>query len=199
MEFTFKRTVQITAILLITAVVTQAVYTVLYIAEADVPRQFLWGLEGLIFVLLAAFAGSAMVQLKRYSLGFSAIAFSAVLNVVQVGVGLTLFGPFREVAGAVEAFAPVAGAIVGFAFMLYNAAKILLGLAALVFGMAKMNAGGKALGGLTVGVGVIAMVSNTLSMAAGREVLGELPLAGGSGVLATLLLALCLLGVEKED
>lgn len=198
MEFTFKRTVQVIALLLVMAAVTQAIYTALYIAEADVPRQLLWGLEGLIFVVLAAFAGSALVETNRYSLGFSAIAVSATLNVVQVGVGLTMFGPFRDAAGGLEALAPAAGAVVAFSFMVYNAAKILLGLAALVFGMAKINRGGKALGGLTAVVGVIAMVVNALSMGAGREVFGELPLAGSSGVLATLLLALCLSSAVED-
>ncbi len=196
MEFTLKRTVQVTAFLLILAAVTQAIYTALYIAEADVPRQLLWGLEGLIFAILAAFAGSALVQAKRYTLGFSAIAFSAALNVVQVGVGLTMFGPFREVANEVEAFAPAAGAVVAFSFMVYNAAKVLLGLAAVVFGMAKMNAGGKALGGITVLVGVIAMVTNAIVMAFGRI---EAVPSGAAGVIATILLALCLSSALKDD
>ena len=148
MEISLKRTVQVIAALLILAAITQAAYTALYLAKADVPRQLLWGSEALIFVLLAAFAGSALVEAKRFSLGFSAIAFSAALNVVQVGVGLTMFGPFREAAGAVEGVAPAASSIVAFSFMVYNAAKILLGLAAIVFGMAKMNTGSKALGEL---------------------------------------------------
>ncbi len=199
MNFTLSRTVQITALLLLLAAVTQALYTGLYIAEVDVPRQLLWGLEGLIFVLLAAFAGSAMVQAKNLHLGWSAIAFSAVLNVVQVGVGLTMFGPFREAAEASEALAPAAGAVVAFSFMVYNAAKVLLALAAIVFGMAKMNDGAKALGGLTAAIGAAALIANTLSMALGRGFSGELPLAGGTGVLATLLLAFCLSNAVKED
>ncbi|WP_298469174.1 thiamine biosynthesis protein ThiC [uncultured Erythrobacter sp.] len=205
MEFTLKRTVQIVAVLLILAAVTQAVYTGFYVAREsgiDVeapPRQLLWGSEGLIFTLLAAFAGSALVAAKRYTLGFSAIAMSAVLNVVQVGVGLTMFGPFFEAAGEVEGLAPAAGAVVAFSFMVYNAAKILLGLAAVVFGMACTQAGGKVIGWLTVAVGAVAMVANAGSMAMGRDFLGELPLAGGSGVLATVLLAVCLLGVAKGD
>jgi len=204
MEFTLRRTVQIIAGLLILAAITQAVYTGLYMAklsgmEIEIPRQLLWGSEGLIFTVLAAFAGSALVVAKRYTLGFSAIAMSAVLNVVQVGVGLTMFGPFREAATAVEAVAPAASGVVAFSFMVYNAAKVLLGLAAVVFGMACLRAGGKVIGGLTTAVGAIAMISNAGSLAMGRDFLGDLPLAGGSGVLATLLLAVCLLGVMKED
>ncbi len=203
MEFTQRRTVQIVAALLFLAAITQATYTGFYMAreagmDVEVPRAFLWGVEGLIFTLLAAFAGSALVQAKGYTLGFSAIAMSAVLNVVQVGVGLTLFGPFIEYGREVEAFAPVGGAIVAYSFMVYNAAKILLGLAAVVFGMAKLSEGGKVLGLATAGIGALAMVANTMSMAVGRDVLGEIPLAGGSGVLATVLLAVCLLGVKGD-
>ncbi len=205
MEFTLRRTVQIIAGLLILAAVTQAVYTAFYMArlsgmEVEVPRQFLWGSEGLIFTILAAFAGSALVEAKRYTLGFSAIAMSAVLNVVQVGVGLTMFMPFREVAVAIEATAPAASGVVAFSFMVYNAAKILLGLAAVVFGLACKQAGGKVIGMLTALVGAVAMVANAGSMAMGRGFLGDnVPLAGGSGVLATLLLAVCLLGLFKQD
>jgi len=199
MEFTLDRTVKIVAALLLIAAVTQAAYTAMYVAEMDVPRQLLWGSEAFLFVVMAAFAGSAMVQVKRLHLGWASIAFASVLNVVQVGVGLTMFGPFFEASGAVEGLEPAAMAVVAFSFMVYNAAKVLLALAAIVFGMAKMAEGGKALGGLTALIGAIAFVTNTLSMAMGRDFSGELPLAGGSGVLATILLAVCLFGLRQED
>ncbi|WP_086607203.1 thiamine biosynthesis protein ThiC [Erythrobacter donghaensis] len=199
MEFTHQRTVTLVAILLIVAALNQSAYTALYIAKVDVPRQLLWGGEGLLFSLLAAFAGSAMVRSKGLTLAFSAIAFSAALNVVQVGVGLTMFGPFGEAAGKVEGLAPAAGAVVAYSFFVYNAAKLMLGLAALVAGLSAVARGGRLLGGVTALVGAVAMIANTLSMAMGRDVLGAIPLAGGSGVLATLLLALCLLGAAKDD
>ncbi len=137
MEFTHQRTVTVIAVLLIIAAINQSVYTALYIAQIDVPRQLLWGGEGLLFSILAVFAGSAMVRSKTLTLAFSAIAFSAALNVVQVGVGLTLFGPFGEAAGEAPALAPAAGAIVAYSFFVYNAAKIMLGLAALVAGLTR--------------------------------------------------------------
>jgi hypothetical protein len=199
MEFTQNRTIKIVALLLLLAAITQPIYTALYIAAPEVDRQFLWGFEGLLFVMLTAFAGSALVIAKRYSLGFSAIAFSAVLNVVQVGVGFTQFGPFREAAGANPELDGVAFSVVAFSFFGYNAAKILLGLAALDFGMAKMKAGGKALGGLTALVGAVAMVANTLVMMFGLNGFVPSPIAGGSGVVATLLLAICLFSLRNED
>jgi len=93
MDFTFERNVKLTAILLLVAAVTQAVYTALYVAEADVPRQLLWGSEAALFVMTALFAGTAMVQAKALHIGFVAIGFAAILNIIQVGVGLTQFGP----------------------------------------------------------------------------------------------------------
>ena len=199
MDFTHSRTVKIVAVLLLLAAISQPIYTALYIGAPEVDRQFLWGLEGLLFVLLAAFAGSALVTAKRYTLGFSAIAFAAVLNVVQVGVGLTQFGPFREAAEANPELSGVAFSVLAFSFFGYNAAKILLGLAAIVFGMAKMKEGGKALGGVTVLVGAVAFVANTLVMMFGLEGFLPSPVAGGSGVVATLLLALCLFSVKSDD
>ncbi len=193
MQLTLQRTVQITGLLLFLAAVTQAIYTALYVSEAEVPRQLLWGTEGFLFVMMAAFAGSALVQVDRQQLAWSAITAAAVLNVVQVGVGLTMFGPFIEAAGELEALAPAAGAVVAFSFMVYNAAKVLLALALIVFGWSRRLTGSQLLGGASVAVGVVALVSNTASMAAGRDVFGELPLAGGSGVIATVLLAVCLL------
>lgn len=199
MDLSHSRTVKILAILLLLAAVTQPIYTALYLGAPEVDRQFLWGFEGLLFVVTAAFAGSALVMAKRYTLGFSAIAFAAVLNVVQVGVGLTQFGPFREAAEANPELGGVAFAVVAYSFFGYNAAKILLGLAALEFGMARMKAGGKALGGLTALVGAVAFVANTLVMMFGLNGFLPSPIAGGSGVLATLLLALCLFGVSSES
>ncbi|MEM7701428.1 MAG: thiamine biosynthesis protein ThiC [Pseudomonadota bacterium] len=198
MDFTFSRNASITATILLIAAVTQAAYTAMYVAEITPPRQLLWGAEGLLFAMMAAFAGAALAQAKSLHVGWSAIVGAAILNVVQVGVGLTMFGPFREVAEAAPETAPLAGSIVAFSFMVYNAAKVLLALAAIVFGLAKMNAGGKALGGLTVAIGAIAFISNTLSMALGRG-FTEIPVAGGSGVLATILLAVCLFGASREE
>lgn len=202
MELTQNRTVKITALLLFLAAISQPIYTGLYRYAPSVDRQFLWGVEALFFVLLAAFAGSALAMAKRYTLGFSAIAFSAVLNVIQVGVGLTQFGPFRTAAQANPDFAAAASSVVAFSFFGYNAAKILLGLAAVVFGMALLGAGNqglkKALGGAAVLVGAVALFANAMMMMFGFDGFVPSPVAGMSGVFATLLLALCLFSVSKE-
>ena len=119
MELNFRQTAQLTGVLLLLAALTQIIYTVLHSSGADVPRQLLWGSEGVLFVIMAALAGSALVQSSAQQLAWSAITAAAVLNVVQVGVGLTLFAPFFKAAGSVEALAPVAGAIVALQLFLY--------------------------------------------------------------------------------
>ncbi|KEO92190.1 thiamine biosynthesis protein ThiC [Erythrobacter longus] len=202
MEITFDRTVKLTGVLLLLAAISQAVYTILYVAAPEIDRSPIWSFEALLFALMAALAGSALVQAKTAILGWSAIAMSAVLNVVQVGIGLTQFGPFREIAEANPELAPLAGSIVAYSFFGYNAAKVLLGLAALVFGMAKLNQGSKLLGGLTFLVGAVAMFSNAVVMGFGLSMStsggGVMP-SGASGVAATVLLALCLLTQPKGD
>lgn len=200
MEFNYTQTRQATAYLLLALAVTQAVYTVLYVAEITPPRQFLWGLESVLFTILAAYAGAAMVQAGSLQLGWSAIAFSAVFNLVQVSVGLTMFGPFRESAAQLDALGAAADGVFALSFMIYYAAKLLLGLAALIFGLHKMAAGAKGLGTATAAIGAVALLANAVLLMFGRDAFLPSAVAGGTGVLATLLLALCLLGgAEEED
>ena len=200
MELTQVKTIKVIAVLLLLSAITQPIYTALYLGAPDVAsRDALWGLEGLVFVFLTAFAGSALVMAKRYTLGFSAIAFSAVLNVIQVGVGYTLFKPFGQAAQANAELGAVSFSVVLFGFFIYNAAKILLGMAAVVFGMATSNQGRKALGGITTIVGAVAIIANAIVLMLGIKGVFPSPIAGGSGVAATLLLALCLFSLNKDD
>ena len=196
MEFTQRQNIKYVASLLFLAVITQAIYTALYVAANEVPRQWLWGLEGVLFVVLAAIAGSALVQSKTYTLGFSAILVSAIFNVVQVGIGLTQFGAFREAAQAIEGLAPATGSVVALSFFIYNAAKILLGLSAVIFGVAVLKASSIWLGRLTVLLGIVAIVTNTIAVMFGR--IDGVP-SGATGVVATLLLAVCLFKLQDQD
>ncbi|MBH0081522.1 thiamine biosynthesis protein ThiC [Pseudoalteromonas sp. NZS11] len=198
MEFTNKRTMLITASLLLVLALTQAVFTALYSAEISFSRQYAWGLEAVVFTLLVAFAGSAMVQAQNSQLGWSAITFSAILNIVQVSIGLTLFSTFGKVAGAVEGAQPLIGGVVYLSFMIYYAAKLLLGLAALVFGLSFIAKGGKAIGGLTALAGVVAMFANAILIIFGRDGFMPSGVAGASGMIATLLLAICLISLNRK-
>ena len=200
MELTHVKTIKVIAALLLLSAITQPIYTALFLGAPDVAsRDAIWGLEGLVFVFLVAFAGSALVMAKRYTLGFSAIAFSAILNVVQVGIGYTLFQPFSQAAQANAELGAVSFSVVVFGFFIYNAAKILIGMAAVVFGIANSNQGRKALGGITTFVGAVAIVANAIVLMLGIAGGFPSPIAGGSGVAATLLLAICLLSLNKDD
>ncbi|MBH0077060.1 thiamine biosynthesis protein ThiC [Pseudoalteromonas sp. SWYJ118] len=199
MEFTNKRTMLITASLLLVLAITQAVFTALYSAEISFSRQYAWGLEAVVFTLLVAFAGSAMVQAKNAQLGWSAITFSAILNIVQVSIGLTLFSTFGKVAGTVEGAQPLISGVVSLSFMIYYAAKLLLGLAALVFGLSFIAKGGKAIGGLTALAGGVAMLANAILIIFGRDGFMPSGVAGASGMIATLLLAICLISLNRKQ
>ncbi len=96
-----------------------------------------------------------------------------------------------QVTGFLLLVAAVTQAI--YTVLFFSGAKVLLAFALIVFGLAGRKTGSQLLGGASVVVGFVALVSNTASMAAGRDVFGELPLAGGSGVMATVLLAVFLL------
>lgn len=198
MNVTNLRTVQGTFYLLLALVAVQTLYGALYLAQANIPQQLLWGLEAFVSIMLATFAAAAMAQAKNHHLGWSAIAFGGVLNAVQVSIGVTLFRSFYEAAGQVPALEPVADALVDLSFMLYYAAKFLLGFAALIFAMATMAGGGKALGGLTALVGVVAMVTNAIVVVSGGDAFMPPGVAGVSGALAILLLASCLMGETRE-
>lgn len=196
MDFTQKQNIRMVSALLLFTALSQAIYTLLYVVAKDVPRLWLWGIEGVVFVLLAAIAGSALVQAKSNSLGFSAIMVSAILNLIQVSIGLTQFGAFREAAQNIEGIAPAAGGVVAFSFFIYNGAKVLLGLSAIVFGTAVLQSGSKLLGRLTILVGAIALSANAIVMVMGR--IQAIP-SGASGVVATLFLAICVYKLASDD
>lgn len=199
MELTQSRTVKIIAALLLLLAITQPIYTALFIGAPEFDRQFMWRIEGVIFVLLAAFSTSTLVMARDHALGFSAIAFSAILKLLAVGMGLTQFGPFTRAAELNTDLGDVAASILAFSFFCYNSANILLGLAAVVFGMSKIRGGGRALGGATLLVGAVAFVTNSLVMMFGFQGFFPSPVAGGFGVLATLLLAICLFQANSGD
>lgn len=199
MELTHNRTVKSIALLLLLAAISQPIYTAFFLGAAEIDRRFMWRFEGIVFVLLAAFAGSALVFAKRYALGFSAIAFSAVFKLLAVGLGLTQFGPFTAAAELNADLSDVATSVLALSFFSYNSANILLGLATVVFGMAKFKEGARILSSASVLVGAVAFVANTIVMMFGFQGLLPSPVAGGSGVLATCLLGMCLITISSRD
>ena len=198
MQISERSAARAVALLLLLAAITQPIYTAFFIGAPEIDRRFLWRVEGLLFILLGCFAGAGLVLAKRYALGYSAIAFAAVFKLLAVGLGLTQFFPFNA-AGEMNAdLSEVATSIVAFSFFCYNSANVLLGLAAIVFGLAKWAERGRAIGAITTVFGIIALTTNTVVMMFGFQGLLPSPVAGASGVVATVLLAVCLLGTIRD-
>ncbi|MCR2832871.1 thiamine biosynthesis protein ThiC [Parerythrobacter lacustris] len=196
MEFTPHRSAQIVAVALISMVVTQIVYFALYSQGLDIDRPIIWTVEAVAFLAIAVFALVPLARGRDLTAAWAVIAVGGVLNAIQVGMGLAMFGPVSE---AGEAMAPAFQSILAGAFFLYFAGKFLFGFAAIVIGLGAVRCGnglGKAIGGLAVLAGGAAMLANTGAMARGMELM--LP-AGATGTLATLLLALAIIVTGRRE
>ena len=200
-----RRASAIVATALIATVVTQVLYMALLggpqpadpaagVTHADIAAYFtvrwsevaiVWTVEAIAFIAIAVGALAAMADDRR-RLGWAALALAGVFNIVQIGMGLTLFKP---VALAGEEYTWMFRAVVSGAFGFYFIAKIALGMAAAAFGLAFMREArglaGRIIGGLTLVAGALAAVSNIAALGAGMSWLFA---AGALGTLAALLL-----------
>jgi hypothetical protein len=199
MELSQTQTAKVIAALLLLMAILQPIYIALFVGFPDLDLLSVWRLEGIIFVLLAAFSGSALVMAQRHALGFSAIAFSAIFKLLAIGIGLTQFIPFRAAANLNTDLGDVAASMTAFSFFCYCSANMLLGLAAAAFGKSKLDEGARALGRAAVLFGAGAFVTNSLVMMFGFQGFFPAPVAGGFAVIATVLLAVCVLNLSKEE
>lgn len=189
MEFTARRSAFITAFALISLVVTQIIYIVLYDSGMEIDRPVIWTVEAIAFLAVTVFAMVPAVRGERFAAAWIAIAAGGLLNTIQVGMGIAMFPPLME---AGEAMAPAFSAVLVGAFFLYFVGKVLFGFAAANLGVAafREHVGlRKALGAIAVLAGLAAMVLNVAAILIGRE--GTFA-AGAAGTTATLLLALLL-------
>lgn len=211
----FQRAGVVVATALIATVVTQILYMAFLggpqpadpaagMTNADIARYFtdrwrevaiIWTVEAIAFIAIAVGALAALSD-GRHRLGWAALALAGIFNLVQIGIGLSLFKP---VALAGEAYTWMFWAIVSGAFAFYFIAKIALGLAAAAFGLSLMREAkglsGRITGGLTLAVGAAACIANTGALGAG---MGWLIVAGALGTLAALLLAATLAHLSKS-
>lgn len=182
------RPMSIIPTLLVTIVLTQIAYIVKSTFKIDIPSTAIWSLEAVTFLAITVLALVAMVQKGPLTLASAAIAMGSLLNVFQVGMGLTMFSPLSD---AGEAMAPVYETVVALAFFLYFAGKLLFGFAALVAGWLLLRGTGSAriAGALAVAAGLAAILVNLGGIVVGMPWLYA---AGATGTVATLLLALAL-------
>lgn len=189
MEFTTRRSAAILVIALVSIVVTQIIYTLLSNAGADINRPVIWGVEAMLFLLIAVFGLVMAARTPSGAAIWAAIAAGGLLNVIQLGMGLAMFSPLQD---GGEAIAPVFSAVLGMAFFLYFAGKTLFGFAAILLGLRQLSAGGslnKIVGGLAALAGLAALIVNGLAMAMGMDLVFP---AGATGTVATLLLAIAI-------
>lgn len=172
-------------------VATQLIYVALSNSGADINRPLIWSTEALAFLAISVLALVSLVRAGHAAQGWAALAWAAIavsgiLNTVQVGMGLAMFGPVAE---AGEAMEPVYRAIVAGAFFLYFAGKLLFGFAAIAVGADLLRATGLAKGFaiVTIVAGAVALGVNLAAMAIGMSMVFP---AGATGTAATLLLAI---------
>jgi hypothetical protein len=188
------RNLQAVPLAMIVLVVTQLSYVVLSNSGFEMHRMVIWTTEAVAFLGITVLALVALAQNSRLAPAWAAIAIGGVLNVVQVGMGLAMFGPLKD---AGEAMAPAYEAVVAGAFFLYFTGKWLFGLAAILVGAAMLRGTGlaKAAGVLAILSGLAAMAVNLLGMATGMAWIFP---AGAAGTAATLLLAIALAMTLRE-
>lgn len=172
-------------VILFALVVTQLTYFALSSSGQDINRPVIWTVEACGFLGLSVVSLMTMARHKALAPALAAIAISGIVNVVQLGLGLTMFEPLSQ---AGESLAPVYRSVLAMAFYLYFVGKLLFGFAALVVGVHLLRAGGaaRAAGALAAVAGLAAMVTNVGAMAAGMAMVFP---AGAAGTAATFMLA----------
>ncbi len=172
--------------LLILTVISQLVYTATLsgvgIVEGWPLRSTIWTVEILLFTAIAIASLVGLIRSPSLQLGWSALVVAGLMNMIQSGIGLSMFLPASQ---AGEEFAPLMGTVLAGSFLFYYLAKVVLGLAAIFFGLALfrgVDTIGRALGLVSLITGLVAIV---LNIAAVRMGLGAVPLAGASGAIAT--------------
>ncbi|MDN3646372.1 hypothetical protein QWY75_09190 [Pontixanthobacter aestiaquae] len=146
MDITANRSAKLTAVLLLFTVISKLLYVGISSGGSEPPRMLIWTAEAVAFLGISVFALVAMARQSAHSALWAAIAVGGILNVIQVGMGLAMFGPLSD---AGEALAPAFTAVLAGAFFLYFACKFLFGFAAILLSATLFNGGGvaKALAG----------------------------------------------------
>ena len=188
MDMTANRAAKYSAILLIVTVVTQIIYFAISAGGEEPPRMIIWTAEAVAFLGISVFALVVLARQAGNSAVWAAIAAGGLLNVIQVGMGLAMFGPLKD---AGEAMEPAFTAVLGGAFFLYFAGKFAFGFAGVLLGAGLMRGSGaaKAVGTLAALTGAAALLTNLGAMAKGMDLMFP---AGIAGTAATLFLAVAI-------
>jgi len=191
MKFNARQAAQLVATALVVTAITQFVYVMLSGGGNSNVAYPIWRIETLSALVVSLFS---FIIIKRNALVGGCLAVSGVFNVIQTGMGLTMFYQLGYVGDAPPN--PVFVPVLRMSFFLYFAAKASLGVAAIVLGVELWQTvanGMWRLVGLLVGIaGIGALLLNVAAMMLG---LGVVPFAGAVGVVAAVFTALALIRV----
>lgn len=196
MDYTARRSTQIVIAALFSVFITQLIYVALSSAGADINRMVIWTTEAVAFLAMSLFGLILLVRSNSNGAAWIAIMLAGIFNVIQVGMGLAMFGPLTD---AGEAMAPAFQSVLAGAFFFYFVGKLLFGFAAILAGATLLRSGAgtaKGVGGLAVLTGLAAMATNLVAMAMGMDMIQP---AGAAGTAATLFLGLALIFVARAE
>lgn len=196
MTFTIRRGALIVAAALFGTALTQVFYiTIVSNSAGETLRRVTWVTEMALFTIPAIVALVLANRDRVHPLAWAAIAVGGLVNLIQVGMGLAMFGPAREAADDAVFQSVLQGA-----FFLYFHGKAMFALAAIGFGVSAFTSGGglaKGVGAIGILAGIAAAVLCLLGMANGMAWTQP---AGAAGTLATALLAiLIVITIVDED
>jgi hypothetical protein len=193
MKIDANRAAQLVATALVVTAITQMVYVMLEGGGKSYVAYPIWRIETLSALVVALFS---FIIVSRNALVGGCLAVNGIFNVIQTGMGLTMF--YQLGYGGEAPPNPVFFPVLRMSFFLYFAAKSALGVAAITLGIElwQTTYGGlwrvvALLAGLA---GLGALLLNAAAMLMG---LGVVPLAGAVGVVAALFTALALIRVIK--
>ncbi|RED15894.1 hypothetical protein [Parasphingopyxis lamellibrachiae] len=203
MNSTIRQAGTLIAAALIISIITQIFYMVTLggpqpsdpavgITNADVVAYFtdrwsevatVWTIELAAFAVIAVAALTALTRGAAAPVAWAALFLAATFNILQVGIGLSMF---RPAALAGEALAPVFLTVVAGAFLFYFFAKALIALAGIGLGIVLLSSAStaaKVAGILSIAVGLIAAALNIYAIPQG---MGFVFPAGAAGTAAAL-------------
>ncbi|MDP4575070.1 hypothetical protein Q9K02_07980 [Qipengyuania sp. G39] len=189
MADTDRAPTRLLAIALLVTVASQLFYiTVVSSAGPEtVLRPITWLTELFAFLSTALAAFTLAVRRPDQAALWVALAVAGIFNVMQVAIGLSMFGPASD--GEPQLMATVLAG----AFFLYFLAKVLMAGAGIVLGLIAARGTTtvtKVLGGLTVLAGLAGAVLNFFAMIDPKAWMFG---AGASGTAVTAFLAVVLL------
>lgn len=193
MKFHPTHAARLIAVALGATVLTQMLYVSLGGGGNSQIAYPIWRIETMSALVVALFA---FVIVKHNALVGGCLAVGGIFNVIQTGMGLTMF--YQLGYGGDTPPNPVFFPVLRMSFFLYFAAKAALGLAAIKLGLElwqNLAAGVWRNVGLLVGLaGLAALLLNAAAMLLG---LGVVPFAGAAGVVTAALVAVALPRVIK--